>query len=176
MANSEALRELQTRLAERLQAAQTEAPRVSWLAVESGGRGLLFPLGGAGEIFSLPTVLPVPHTVPWFVGVTSLRGSLHGVVDLAAFLGLRAPRSAGEPLREGSHLLALNQTLGSHCALLVDRLAGLRGEQHLNATDTDAAERPSFAGALWRDDNGRPWQEIDLAALAAHPQFLAIAT
>ena len=41
MANREALRELQSRLAERLQAARTEARAVSWLAVECAGAGLL---------------------------------------------------------------------------------------------------------------------------------------
>jgi twitching motility protein PilI len=45
--------------------------------------------------------------------------------------------------------------------------------------DTDPAEaapRPEFAaGGRWRDADGRVWQEIDLAALARHEQFLAIA-
>ena len=176
MANSEALRDLQTRLAERLQAAKTDATRIaSWLAVESAGQGLLFPLAGAGEIFSVPALLTVPHTTPWFVGVANLRGSLHGVVDMAAFLGLRAPRGAGDPVRPGSRLLALNANLGSHCALLVDGLAGLRNEEQLQPeADADVA-RPAFAGARWRDHSGRDWQEIDLVALATHPQFLAIA-
>jgi twitching motility protein PilI len=31
-----------------------------------------------------------------------------------------------------------------------------------------------FAGGRWRDETGRVWQEIDLAALARHDQFLAI--
>ena len=51
MANNEALRELQSRLAERLQAARTQARPASWLAVECGGHGFLFPLQQAGEIF-----------------------------------------------------------------------------------------------------------------------------
>ena len=39
----------------------------------------------------------------------------------------------------------------------------------------DAPVRPAFAGGRWRDAQGRPWQEIDLAALARNEQFLAIA-
>jgi len=35
--------------------------------------------------------------------------------------------------------------------------------------------RPLFASAMWRDAEGRSWQEIDLAVLARHPQYLAIA-
>ena len=42
MAKREALRELQNRLAQRLQAALTELPSSSWLAVHCGGLGLIF--------------------------------------------------------------------------------------------------------------------------------------
>lgn len=174
MAKRDALRELQTRLAERLQAAQTTAQRAAWLAVEVEGRGLLFPLATAGEIFQVPTLLPVPHTRPWFAGVANLRGGLHGVVDLGAFLGLRGPHPAGEPWREQARVLALNPALGSHSALLVDRLAGLRRQDQLSPEAPEPGPRPAFAGASWRDPAGRRWLEIDLAALAAHPLFLAI--
>jgi chemotaxis signal transduction protein len=64
-------------------------PSASWLAVQCGGQGLIFPLRTAGEIFTAAGVLPVPHTRPWFLGVANLRGGLHGVVDLGGFLGLR---------------------------------------------------------------------------------------
>ena len=174
MAKRDALRELQTRLAERLQAAQTTAQRAAWLAVEVEGQGLLFPLATAGEIFQVPVLLPVPHTRPWFAGVANLRGGLHGVVDLGAFLGLRGPPPAGEPWREQARVLALNPGLGSHSALLIDRLAGLRRQDQLMAEPPDPGPRPAFAGAAWRDPSGRRWLEIDLAALAVHPQFLAI--
>lgn len=174
MANKEALRELQTRLAQRLQAAKTEQRRNAWLAVDCAGQGLLFPLDHAGEIFDAGLVLAVPHTRSWFAGVANLRGGLHGVVDLAAFLGLRA-RTAGDVAREGSRLVALNPGLGVNCAFLVDRLAGLRHDGDLTGQDGDTSPRPNFAGDRWRDASGRVWQEIKLAALAADGQFLAIA-
>jgi len=176
MARREALRALQARLAERLQATQTEGQAAGWLAVECGGCGLLFPLAGAGEIFKPPALLPMAHTQPWFLGVANLRGRLHGVADLAAFLGLRAPLDAGEPLPEAARVLALNPAQGSHCAVLVDRLAGLRGAAQFSPGPPAEGVRPGFAGASLCDAQGRLWQEIDLAALAAHPQFLGIAT
>lgn len=175
MAKREALRELQSRLAERLQQARTEVRPVSWLAVECAGLGLLFPLPTAGEIFPVGALLPVPHTQRWFLGVANLRGGLHGVVDLAAFLGLRPP-IARDAVREQARLLAFNARFGANCAVLVDRLAGLRSAEQLTAEAGENAEKqPLFAGARWRDDAGRVWQEIDLAALARHEQFLAIA-
>ena len=176
MANREALRQLQSRLAERLKAARTETRQISWLAVECSGHGLLVPLLTAGEIFPAGALLAVPHTQPWFLGVANLRGQLHGVVDLAAFLGLRLPLA--RELRDQARLLAFNPTLGSHSAVLVDRLAGLRSAAQLTAEPPDGQEcqpRPGFASAMWRDVEGRSWQEIDLAVLARHPQYLAIA-
>jgi twitching motility protein PilI len=174
MANREALRELQTRLATRLQAARTEATPVSWLAVECAGQGLLLPLASAGEIFPLGALLPVPHAQPWFLGVANLRGGLHGVVDLGAFL-VGKPTPRGQDIaHDGTRLLALNPALGSQCALLVERLAGLRGADALTPVPATGGPRPAFALGCWRDAAGRTWQEIDLAALAANEQFLGI--
>ena len=180
MSSREALRELQGRLASRMQAARTEARVQSWLAVECAGQGLLFPLHEAGEIFGLSQIVPVPHTQAWFAGVANLRGGLHAVVDLAQFLGLRraAVPLAGEGSRDSARLLALNPTLGVNCALLVDKLAGLRNADQLSAEPADAAvsdKLPAFAGPCWRDAEGRVWQEIELSALAGHEQFLGVA-
>jgi len=175
MANKEALRELQTRLAQRMQVARNEPAAHAWLAVECAAQGMLLPLDQAGEIFNAGRIMAVPHTQPWFAGVANLRGGLHGVVDLAVFLGLRA-RSAQEHGAEGARLVALNPSLGVNCALLVDRLAGLRHENELSGqADEAGSQRPAFAGARWHDKGSRPWQEIKLAALAADVQFLAIA-
>lgn len=175
MANREALRELQQRLAERMQAAKREQRGQSWLAVECRGHGLLLPLEQAGEIFPPAATMPVPHTRDWFAGVANLRGGLHGVVDLARFLGLPdAP--AGEVAREQSRLIAFSSSLGLNCALLVDRLAGLRSAEQLRAGAAGpvGGSRPSFASGTWLDAAGRSWQSLDLAALARDEQFLSI--
>src|SRR2546421_2983324 len=148
MANKEALRELQSRLAQRLQEARTQDRGKSWLAVECSSRGFLFPLKEAGEIFALAPIVAVPHSHPWFLGVANLRGHLHGVVDLAGFLGVKA----SEPLREQSRLVALNAALDINCALLVDRLSGLRSEQQLTAQSDDTkGPRPPFVGTRYKD-------------------------
>lgn len=174
MANKQALRDLQTRLAERMQQVKTETPGVSWLAVDCAGQGLLLSLKQAGEIFDLGALLPVPHTRPWLAGVVNLRGGVFTVVDLAGFLGLR-PADAPARVQRGK-LVAFNAALGINGALLIDRLEGLRHAQDMLADGEshDNAPRPAFAPARWRDAAGRAWQEIDLAALARQPQFLAI--
>jgi len=175
MANREALRELQSRLAARLQSSQDETRRANWLAVECAGQGFLLGLADSGEIFPVSGLKPVPHTQSWFIGVANLRGGLHGVVDLAAFLGLRSP-ALPESVREHARLVALNPSLGAQCALLVERLAGLRLPDQLERIEAaDESTRPAFAAAVWRDAEGRVWQELNLAALARHEQFLGIA-
>lgn len=176
MANREALRELQSRLARRLQVAMTEVPSASWLAVRCAGVGLMFPLRTAGEIFTAAGILPVPHTRSWFLGVANLRGGLHGVVDLAGFLGLRERPLSLDIVGEQARLLSLNPVTGGHCAVLVDSLAGLRNPAQLVAVpDATPTARPAFAGPRYRDDQGQVWQEIDLAELAQQEQFLGIA-
>jgi twitching motility protein PilI len=174
MANKEALRELQTRLAARLKTARAEPASVSWLAVECAGRGFLLPLHEAGEIFSMTAIVPVAHARPWFLGVANLRGGLHGVVDLAAFLGVKGAERGAEPGRERVQLVAFNAALELNCALLVDRLAGLRSAAQMVAEPVAAIARPAFVGERYRDAAGREWQELRLSELARNESFLRI--
>src|SRR4051812_22089636 len=129
MAKREALRELQARLATRLQAARTEGVQASWLAVESGGAKFLFPLSQSGEIFPFASTLNVPYTQSWFLGVANLRGGLYGVVDLASYVGGHAPVQRSDAGRAESRLVAFNAAFDVNCALLIDRLAGLRDRE-----------------------------------------------
>ncbi|MBS0389857.1 MAG: chemotaxis protein CheW [Proteobacteria bacterium] len=173
MANREALKEFQSRLAQRLQAARDESVSVSsWLAVESGGRRYLLPLAQSGEIFPWGGVQSVPYTQAWFLGMANLRGTLNGVVDLAGLLGDARPRSE-QALLESS-VLALNGALEVNAALLVDRLAGLRGAQAFVASEPPEPGAPGYFGGVYVDDQGIRWQELDLLALSRHPTFLSI--
>jgi twitching motility protein PilI len=167
MANKQALRDLQTRLADRLQAARTEPLGRSWLAVECSSRGFLFPLRDAGEIFAMSPLVHVPHSHRWFLGVANLRGHLHGVVDLAGFLGVKTGR-------EQARLVGFNQSLDINCVLLVDRLSGLRSESDLTRDVDESGARPAFVGARYRDASARVWQELSLVELAGNDLFLKI--
>jgi twitching motility protein PilI len=175
MANKDALRELQTRLASRLQAAKARPRARGWLAVECAGVGLLLPLAQAGEIFPLKALLKLPHAKPWMTGVAQLRGDLYTVIDMAAFLGLRAPQ-AHDPTSPDGQLVMLAPALQVNAALRVDRLAGLRGEEQLTREPepADGGAKPAFAAGRWRDVHGTTWQEIDLGALAVDGAFLDV--
>ena len=169
------MRALQLRLIERLRSAGSMPQRRAWLAVQAGEAGYLLPLAEAGEIFTEARVMPLPHTQPWFQGVANLRGDLHGVVDLEAFLGghRRGARLAAAGAR-GARLVCLNPGLGAQCALRVDALVGLRHLEDLQPEDPPPGVQPTFARRRWRDEAGHSWLEIDLAALAANDAFLGI--
>src|SRR5678815_910911 len=154
MANREALRDLQSRLASRLQAARTAGAQASWLAVESAGAKYLFPLAQSGEIFPFVSAQPVPYTQAWFLGVANLRGGLYGVVDLAGFVAGHAPPARSDATRAESRLVALNSALEVNCALLIDRLAGLRNMDAFASSTAPPEGSPSYFGSGYTDANG----------------------
>jgi twitching motility protein PilI len=180
MANREALRELQARLAKRLQAAQSEGASVAWLAVRSGGNNYLLPLNQSGEIVALSQPQPVPYAKDWFRGVLNVRGYLVGVVDLARFVaadtGKAAWAATPAATLAGSEpsVVTLNATLEVNCGLQVDSLAGLRGAEAFASQVAAAADAPAYFGPSHVDSEGQSWQEINLRVLAQSAKFLSI--
>lgn len=174
MANREALRELQTRLASRLQAARSEGMSVAWLAVKAGGHNYLFPLAQSGEIVPLPSLQTVPYALTWFRGVVNIRGGLFGVVDLAAFIAVTGGASRTEPSVAEPSVITFNAALEVNCALQVDALSGLRGADTFVSSSPAPADAPSYFGNRFVDAAHEQWQEINLRVLSQTPQFLSI--
>ena len=174
MANRQAIRELQTRLADRLQIARTTGVAPSWLAVEASGKKYLFPMTQAGEIFPWVETQAVPYTQGWFLGVANLRGGLFGVVDLASYVSGQSTSPKTEFALKESRLIALNSALDINCALLIDRLAGLRNQAAFNDFSEKAPDAPDYFGNQYIDQSGQYWQEINLQLLAQQAHFLTI--
>ncbi|MGV8804086.1 MAG: chemotaxis protein CheW [Polaromonas sp.] len=175
MANRQALRELQTRLAERLQLARTQGVSPLWLAVEAGRKNYLFPLEQSGEIFPWVSIQSVSYTQPWFVGVANLRGGLFGVVDLASFIDGQAAVPRNEFASSETRLVSLNAAMQVNCVLMIDKLAGLRKQDAFVDFSEKPPDAPAFFGHRYIDVNGASWQEINLQLLAQQAHFLAIA-
>lgn len=176
--NRQSLKDLQERLAQRLAAAKSEASTAaSWLAFEAGGHRYLVPLVQSGEIFPWTTVQAVPYTKPWYVGVASLRGGLHGVVDLVRFVGRDAePGTVGpERVTSESRLVSLHAALGVNAVLWIDRLLGLRNPSMFSAMVPRPQDAPPCFARCLIDSQGQTWQELDLQALTSDPEFLAVA-
>ena len=174
MANREALRELQTRLASRLAAARSEGVSAAWLAVRAGAAAYLFPLAQAGEIFPLGNLQAVPYARPWFLGVTNLRGGAYGVVDLAGFIAPAHQRAPQEQWLSAASVVSFNAALDMNCALLVDELAGLRKAEAFTSMSAAAEGAPAYFGHQFKDAQGELWQEINLQSLAQFSEFLSI--
>ncbi len=174
MAKKEALRDLQSRLAQRLQAAHTEGGSVAWLAVRVGSGRYLFPLAQAGEIFPLAALAPVPHTKAWFMGVVNLRGGLYGVIDLDRFIHGAAATSRTEQAWSQARVVTFNAELEVNGALLVDALIGLRRQDAFVGVVPVPAGSPDYFGQRMVDAQEVCWQALNLQSLAQAPDFLAI--
>lgn len=176
MANREAIRELQARLASRLQTARNEGLSISWLAVQSRGFNYLFPLAQSGEIFPITSLQPVPYVRTWFRGVVNLRGGLYGVVDLARFVSadVTAAEVSVAPTPTEAVVVTLNAALDVNCALLVETLAGLRNPAAFTAAQAPDSDAPVYFGNRFTDGSGECWQEINLQTLSQLPRFLNI--
>lgn len=174
MNKKESIHQLQERLAQRLAVSAQSGAVATWLAIELADERFLVPLKQSGEIFSLPTIHYVAHAQPWFLGVSNLRGLLFGVVDFAQFLEL-APSTENSTERSSEAcLVALSDIFGVNCALLVDRLLGLRShEEFVGSRLLQDSNKPYFVSEL-KDKKGQLWREIDLSQLVTDNSFLDI--
>jgi twitching motility protein PilI len=182
MAKRQSLRDLQERLAQRLSVAKTEAVTAAWLAVEAHGNRYLLPLVQSGEIFPWTAVQRVPYTKPWYLGVASLRGGLHGVIDLAALVESETLGSTGqieatqgERITSESRLVSLHAALGVNAVLWIDRLLGLRNAAMFSGFGSTTEGAPAYFNRSLIDAQGMVWQELDLQVLVGESEFLAIA-
>ena len=162
------LRSFQQELASRLAtktAAQVESSR---LGLSCGGERWLIRLADAGEVVTMPDIVPVPLTRPWYLGVANIRGNLYSVVDFARFLGRDAP--TGGQLR----LVLFGPRAGEmNAGVVVQRVLGLRNIAELAPTAPPQGA-PAWYAQRWMDGDGGAWQEIDLALLARDPAFLQV--
>ncbi len=171
----QSLKALQERLAGRLAEAKKSGPDAAWLAVQARGQRYLLPLVHSGEIFAVPAIQPVPHTQPWFLGVSAVRGALMSVVDMALLFSAQG-HGLPAPLRitPETKLVALNAALGLNAALLIDRLVGLRSAgMFVSASSSVPGSFPVFSQLL-TDADGLQWQELNLQALLDWPDFLSV--
>ncbi|CAN7205115.1 chemotaxis protein CheW [Massilia sp. LjRoot122] len=154
------LREYQEQLLERMQAAKGGggAP-IQQLGMQVGGTRYLLDLLEAGEIVPSVPLARVPLTLPWYLGLANVRGTLVGVIDLARYLG-----QEGAPPSPSARLVTFAPTLGFNCALLAERVFGLRQAGSMRRE-----------GEVLRDADDNLWTPLSLAALVREERFLQVA-
>ena len=163
------LRTFQQELTTRLASKTTAQVQSSRLGLSSGGERWLIRLGDAGEVITVPTIVSVPHTRSWFLGVANIRGNLFSVVDFAGFLGQPATVMSGM-----TRLILFSTRAGDlNAGVVVQRVLGLRNLSEL-APAAPPQEAPAWYAERWMDADGNAWQEIDLARLAHDAAFLQV--
>jgi twitching motility protein PilI len=162
------LREFQENLARRLANASAHDALRSRLAVESGNLLWLLRLPDAGEVMPVPWLCKVPLTQRWYNGLVNVRGSLHGMVDLADFCGYGVTPRTSE-----SSFLSCGPRYGLNVGLLVHKVVGLRNAEEFNPVAGATPDQPWISGVV-RDHEGREYREIHMANLFRSPAFMAI--
>lgn len=164
------LREFQSQLLERMQAARSGAETgVSRLGVMIGAMPCLLDLQQAGEIVAVDAITKVPLTQDWYLGLANIRGNLISVVDLARFQGF-------EPtvIDKGSRIVAFAAALSFNSALLVSRVMGLRNVGEMQPRPEPAADAVPWAAQQYVDGESRIWTQLDLSLIVQDPRFLHV--
>ncbi len=170
------LRDFQTQLMERMQAAKSGAHvRANQLGVMIGRSRYLIDLREAGEIVSTGNLTKVPLTKAWYLGVSNVRGSLTSVIDFSLF-------GMGEPTFQDSscRVLAFSNTLSFNSGLLVSKVLGLRNADEMQAVevkgDDGTAVQPQKPWILnqFMDADGNLWSQLSLSLLVQDQDFLHI--
>lgn len=163
------LRTFQQELAARLASKTTAQVESSRLGMACMDERWLIRLSDAGEVITMPPIVAVPLTQPWYLGVANIRGNLFSVIDFAGFLARTVAVSGAQ-----SRLVLFGPRAGDlNAGIVVQRVLGLRNIAEL-APAAAPTEAPAWYAQRWMDRDGNPWQEIDLAKLAADPAFLQV--
>jgi twitching motility protein PilI len=172
MARQISLREFQQSLAQRLREAQAASEQSSRLGIQAGESYWLLRLDETDEVLPLPDISPVPLTRPWYLGLANIRGLMANVVDFGAFMGDESTTRTPQ-----SRLVLVADRFQSYSGLLIGKMMGLRNLQNLEVLEAPGgAERKPWLGAVYRDAEGRTWNELNMAALVANEDFLNVGT
>jgi twitching motility protein PilI len=164
------LREFQTQLVERMQAASSGSQvQTSQLGVMIGQTRWLLNLQEAGEIVAVGTITKVPLTQEWFLGLTNIRGNLISVIDLAHFRG-QPPAS----IDKESRIVAFSPSLSFNSGLLVSRVMGLRNISEMESQPGAEVGDAPWSAQRYLDRDSQIWTELKLSLIVQDPQFLHV--
>ncbi len=133
--------EARARILARTPEAEPAGPMVDLLVLSLGKERYGVELHHVEEIQPLRGLTPVPGTPRGWSGVVNLRGRLHTVLDLAAYLGLSEPR--GNP--EAAQIVVASGA-GLTVALLVDEVAEVIRIRHDEIGPATADSREIIRG------------------------------
>lgn len=135
-----------------------------WLACIAPQHRYLFALEHTGEVIRGATITKLPFTHAWFCGLISVRGKLHGVIDLPGFL---ATHQADRPQEVSGCIVTLGAALGLPCGLVVGKLEGLRSPGDFQRVSSRLVDHSPLISGVYRDPGDSQWLEVNLIDLVA---------
>lgn len=141
----------------------------SRLGVRVGEAYWLVSLADVNEVLPVPTILGVPLTKAWFLGVANIRGVLYGINDFSAIQG-----HGHTALSRDSRVLTVHQRFDMNIALLVNQLVGLRNPADMQLLE-DFSDKPAWQGKRYQDASDIEWNELMLDELLDDQAFMQIA-
>lgn len=166
----ERLREFQSQLLERMQAARSsEAISSNQLGVMIGQTRYLINLREAGEIVSMGQISKVPLTRDWYLGLLNIRGNLIGIVDIQRFQG-----QPGIEINQDCRIIAFSTGLAFNAGLLVTKVLGLRNVDEMSVQQIPTENNTAWLQQSYLDTNNQVWHEINLTTLIQDGVFLHI--
>ena len=163
--------DFQRRLNANLESSESTKDKASLLGFASAGRHWLIGLDDLHEIESVPTpekIQRVALAKPWAMGIANFKGNIYTLVDFQMFLG-QAATTAGLNARA----LLIHARHQIQTGLVVGEVEGLVDISGMRAAEGAAPE--AWVSARWMQADGKIWNVIDAAALAASEAMLNIA-
>lgn len=167
MAKKFNLREFQTSLSLKLQAAASRDNTGSRLGFRVGEANWLVSLSDTEEVIPVPPIIKVPGARRWFRGVANVRGNLFAVSDFADFMG-----QGVTPVHADCRLLIPHHDFGVNAALLVRGTLGLRNISRFQMR-SERATRP-WVSHEFSDEAGALWCDMEFGQLLGHAEFLKV--
>lgn len=167
MAKKFNLREFQTTLSQKLQAAASRDNTGSRLGFRVGDANWLVSLSDTEEVIPVPPIVKMPGAQRWFRGVANIRGNLFAVSDFSDFMG-----QGQTPDHDECRLLIPHHDFGINAALLVRSTLGLRNIQHFALRDENGPQ--PWVARRYADDTGVEWQDMDFGQLLGNAEFLKV--
>jgi twitching motility protein PilI len=167
MAKKFNLREFQTTLSQKLQAAASRDNSGSRLGFRVGDVNWLVSLSDTEEVIPVPSIVKVPGARRWFRGVANIRGNLFAVSDFSDFMGLGVT-----PDHADCRLLIPHHDFGVNAALLVHGTLGLKNINRYQLRGESGAQ--PWIARQYVDETGADWCDMDFSQLLGNTEFLKV--
>jgi twitching motility protein PilI len=167
MAKKFNLREFQTTLSQKLQAAATRDNTGSRLGFRVGDANWLVSLSDTEEVIPVPPIVHIPGARRWFRGVVNIRGNLFAVSDFSDFMG-----QGVTPEHADCRLLIPHHDFGVNAALLVRSTLGLKNIGRYQ-TRSQRAAHPWIA-RQYADEAGAEWYDMEFGQLLGDAEFMKV--